>query len=150
MASIVGRPSGASAPGQARTGHEWGRIWATIWTPGPNPSNVGRGARGIISGHGAWRRRAGGMVRGDAVTAARLMSYPGVLKDHMRDAQNSGSYVRHLWGCRRAAGSASGVAAIAPWAIRRIARSLLTDSPHPIKGTPHAARLRQKSQRQRI
>jgi hypothetical protein len=66
------------------------------------------------------------MARMDAVTAARLMSYPGVLKDHMRDAQNSGSYVRHLWGCRRAAGSASGVAAIAPWAIRRIARSLLT------------------------
>src|SRR3954468_5573643 len=93
MASIVGRPSGASAPGHARTGHEWGRTLATIWPPGPNPSNVGRGARGIISGHGAWRRRAGGMARMDAVTAARLMSYPGVLKDHMRDAQNSGSYV---------------------------------------------------------
>src|SRR5882757_2594890 len=56
------------------------------------------------------------------MTAVGPMVYLGVAEiDDVRDAQNSGSYVRHLWGCRRAAGSASGVAAIAPWAIRRIA-----------------------------
>ena len=45
MASIVGRPSGASVPGHARTGLERGLIFAAIWIPGANPFNVLRGAR---------------------------------------------------------------------------------------------------------
>ena len=49
--------------------------WPQFGYRGPSPFNVVRGARGKVSGYGAWLRRAYEVGRGDAMTAVILNPY---------------------------------------------------------------------------
>src|SRR3954454_5454608 len=87
MASIVGRPSGASAPGHARTSLEWARTLATIWTPGQtHPTLCGAeqllATELVFEGHMKW-------AEGDAMTAVERESERRLERDDIRETRKS-------------------------------------------------------------